>query len=118
MPRLTGTDSLNLGSTYSLEVSGGLGGTAGGIGFGFGRASQSSIPIVGGTLLVNPVDVWIPFVLDGVALPGAGSFSYDIPIPPLNVSLLGFNLNAQAGILDPGATFGISMTNAVEAWIL
>ena len=118
MPQLTGTDSLNLGSTYSLEVSDGLGGAQGVIGLGFGPASQSSIPIVGGTLLVNPVDVWIPFVLDGVVgVPSAGSFSYHIPIP-VNASLLGFNLNAQAGMFDAGATFGISLTNGVEAWIL
>ena len=69
-------------------------------------------------VLVDPVEVWIPFILDGVVGdPGVGRFTIDIPIP-VNISLLGFNLNAQAGIVDFGATFGVSMTNAVEAWIL
>ena len=118
-PVLAGTGCLNLGGVYSLTVSGALGNAPGLLALGLGPASRVSVPIpeIAGTLLVDPV-VLVPFTLSGTAgRPGAGRFRLPISVPPL-VRHLGANLNAQAGILDPGATFGISMTNGVEAWIL
>ncbi len=95
-----------------LEVSNGGARAPGVFVFGFGPRSKSSIPLLGGTLLVSPVAEAIPFTLDR-----AGQYSLEIPVPA-DASLLGFNLNSQAGLYDVFATFSISLTNGVETWIL
>ena len=83
---------------------------------GGGPMSKTSVSILGGTLLVVP-GVSLPMSLGGAGgTPGAGSGSLPLVIP--NVSaLIGANLNFQGVFLDAGATFSISMSNAVEMWI-
>ena len=114
---ISATTDLGLGSIYSLTVSNALGSSFGILAFGL-NGSQASIPFFGGTLLIHPILAFYPFTLDGgSSVPGGGSFVLDIPIPT-DASILGIELNAQSGILDPGASFSISLTNAVEAKIL
>ncbi|MHC5062766.1 MAG: hypothetical protein ACYTG5_02185 [Planctomycetota bacterium] len=116
-PRLEGDDSLLLGSEFTLTVSDGLGAALGVMAMG-GPGSKTSIPLAGGMLYVNPIRQLRPLLLDGIAgVPGAGTTttSYNIPLLP---EFIGFNANFQAAFLDPAATIGLSLSNAVEAWIL
>lgn len=118
IPRLDSTDSLNIGNTFTLTVSNGLGGAFGQLGFG-GPNSKATIPSVGGgQLLIDPVDFVVPIFLDGVpGTPGAGTYTLNCQIP-VDSAFLGLNLNFQAAFLDAGARDGITLTNGVEAWIL
>ncbi|MHC5063295.1 MAG: hypothetical protein ACYTG5_04910 [Planctomycetota bacterium] len=116
-PELEGTDSLTLGSTFTLSVSDGLGAAFGAILLG-GPGSKTDIPMLGGSLLIDPIEQIVPIRLEGAAgVPGDGSYSVAIPIPNEN-ALLGFNINLQALFIDPGAPGSVSWTNGVEAWIL
>ncbi len=117
VPILEGTDSLTLGSTFTLSVTDGLGGAFGLLLLG-GPDSKTAIPMLGGSLLIDPIQQVVPIRLKGAAgVAGDGSYSVAIPIPDENV-LLGFNVNLQALLLDPGAPGSIALTNGVEAWIL
>jgi hypothetical protein len=117
VPHLHGTDSLNLGSTFTLTVADGLGGAFGILTLG-GYGSKVSPPAVGAAQLINPIDLLVPILLDGASgVPGAGTYSIDIEIPEDN-ALLGFNVNLQALFFDSSAMQGVAWTNGVEAWIL
>jgi hypothetical protein len=116
IPQLTGTDSLNLGSTFTLTIQDALGGAFGFIAMG-GPGSKASIPLAGGQLLVSPIENLVPVLLNGSpGMPGEGSLSLDIPIPD-DSAFIGFNVNLQAAFVDPTATQGVVLTNGVEAWI-
>ncbi len=117
VPKLEGNDSLNIGSTFTLSISNALGGAFGLLALG-GPASKTSIPLAGGNLLIDPIDLIVPIKLEGpLNAPGAGTLSIDCPIPD-EPALLGFNINMQALIIDPGSATGVAWTNGVEAWIL
>jgi hypothetical protein len=116
-PSLRGTDSLNIGGTFTLTIGDGLGGAFGLLTLGAYQSNLSPI-VVGGPQLINPIDLLVPVLLDGTpGIPGEGSYSIEIPIPVDN-ALFGFNVNLQALFVDPSAEHGIAWTNAVEAWIL
>ena len=118
VPQLVAKGRPNLGSTITLTVTRASAGAMGVLAFGFGSETQASLPMLGGTLLVNPVSMWSSFVLGNAAEDSIeGSFSFEIRIPE-QLRFLGSNLNIQAALLDPGATFGLSMTNGVEVWVL
>ena len=84
---------------------------------GVGSASQVAFPVFGGTLLVQFLPVTIPLLLGGTTgVAGAGSASLPVPLST-DPSTVGVNLNFQAWLLDAGASFGLSHTNAIEMWI-
>ncbi len=117
IPRLEGTDSLTLGNTFTLSIKNGLGGAFGLLALG-ARNSKASIPFAGGSLLLDPIDHAMPILLNGTAgVAGAGTLDIEFNIPVDN-AFLGFNVNFQAGLLDPSAVEGLSLSNAVETWIL
>ncbi len=72
---------------------------------GTGRAA---IPFLGGTFLVQPPRSAIVL---GLNASGGATLPIDIPADP---GLVGLVLDIQAGIADPGAGFGVSMTNGLE----
>jgi hypothetical protein len=89
-PSLRGTDSLNIGSRFTVTVSDGLGGAFGILALG-GYGSKVS-PETGRPQLVNPIDLLAPILLEGTpGAAGEGSYSIDISIPADN-ALLGFNV--------------------------
>ena len=82
-----------------------------------GAMGPAAIPILGGTLLVQPPVLTVALTLGGAAgQPGAGSGSVPLSLPN-NQALIGLRLNFQAMFVDPGAGSGVSMTNGLEAWI-
>ncbi len=116
-PSLRGSDSLTIGSTFTLTLSEGLGGAFGVLAWG-GPGSKTSIPLAGGALYVSPIAQMRPFLLDGgrdAAGEGDSEQFFSIPGMP---EFIGFNVNFQAAFLDPQGQGGISLSNAVEAWIL
>lgn len=116
-PRLEVSDNLNIGNTATLNITNALGGAFGLLALG-GPNSKSAIPFLGGTLRIDPIDTIIPIRLEGpLNAPGAGTISIDCPIPD-DPAFLGFNINFQALIIDPGAANSVTWTNAVEGWIL
>ncbi len=117
VPRLVGNDSLNIGSSFTLSITDALGGAFGFLALG-GPDSKTSIPLAGGNLLIDPIDLIVPIRLEGALnAAGAGTLSINCPIPD-EPALLGFNINLQALIIDPGSATGVAWTNGVEAWIL
>jgi FG-GAP-like repeat len=94
--------------TVEIRLTGGLGGTSGLLAVG---TSPASSPLLGGTLLVTP-DFFLPIQLTGSAgVPGTGSLSLSVVIP---ASLAGVSIWHQAGLVDPGASFGVSATNGLR----
>ncbi len=77
---------------------------------GFARAS---VPVVGGTLLV---DVGGPFAIVGLGLDGAGALSIGAPIPSVP-SPVGVVFDAQWIGIDPAAVAGYSFTRGLEGTI-
>lgn len=115
-PTLSGDGTATIGSTPSIDVTNGLGSATGAVFVGAGPSSKVSIPVLGGTVLVQPT-LAVPLMLGGTAgVPGAGFGFLPISIPA-NRSLVGTNLNFQGVFLDNGAPQGISMSNGVETWI-
>ena len=116
VPQLTGVGPATIGSGVSLDASNGLGGAPGAMLLGSGLASQVSIPVLGGTMLVLPA-VSLPVVLGGsVGVAGDGTSSLPLTIPA-SASVIGVNLNFQAVFVDAVAPAGLSMTAAVDMWI-
>lgn len=116
IPILTGAGQMVAGASGSLNVSNGPGGALGVLVVGFGPGAQIAQPLVGGTLLVQPV-VTIGITLSGpTGIPGIGARNTAIAIPA-GPGFLGQNLDFQGLFLDSGAVQGVSMSNAVAAWI-
>jgi len=115
-PALSAPGQATMGGAVSLAVTHGLGGAAGALFLGNGPASRTSLSLFGGTVLVQPT-VTVPIVLGGPpGAAGTGTWSSSLSIPN-HAALAGANFNFQAILLDGGATFGLSMSNAVELWI-
>ena len=113
VPALTGSGVAGLGETVTLDVTDGVGGAAGALLLGAGKATT---PILGGTLLVAPVFA-PPILLDGVAgSPGAGTTSLPLSLPA-SEAFVGASLFFQVLLLDAQAPQGVSMSNGVELWI-
>lgn len=117
VPRLDGTDSLTLGSTFTLTITDGVGGALGVVAIG-GPNSKASIPFAGGSLLLNSIIRTRSLLLDGSqGVPGDGAVATEFIIP-IDSAFLGANFNFQAAFLDSNAVFGLALTNGVEVWIL
>jgi len=116
VPRLTSVGSPSIGRRLHLDVSEGLGGASAVVGLGTNGPAAS--PFNGGTLLVAPPMIQLPLVLGGASgVPGAGAGTVQVVIPNM-LELIGTRWNVQAFVLDPGAPQGMSLSAAVESWIL
>lgn len=75
-------------------------------------AAPASIPLFGGTLLVDPSALMQPIFAAGTpGLGGAGQFT--LPFTATDPSLVGASIYLQAGFLDVGAPQGVSLTNGL-----
>lgn len=116
-PRLEGSDELMRGEEFTLSVTGGLGAAAGVLALGR-PGSSASIPLAGGSLLVYPIAQVRALLLSGSpGQPGVGEASQTFSVPS-TPDFIGFNVNFQAVFLDSQGTEGVTLSNAVEAWIL
>lgn len=118
-PLITATGGgLRLGSNgWTLQVSQGRGGARGVVGIGFGAScgaglTASQTPMGGVTLVSSRVHA-VPFRLSGApGVAGVGSVDLQFDIP-LDLTLLGSTLSAQAQIIDPAATGGRALTSVL-----
>jgi hypothetical protein len=79
-------------------------------------ASPTAVPLLGGTLLVEPA-VSIPLALSGDAgVPGHGWASPVFPIPG-SAGLAGIHLYFQALVLDAAAPAGLAMSDGLDVGI-
>lgn len=78
LPVLAGTGQPTPGEFVTLDVSNGLGGATAVLAIGALEASQISLPLLGGTLLVLP-SLTVPFLLDGS---GAAALPLALPDVP------------------------------------
>ncbi|HET6201333.1 MAG TPA: VCBS repeat-containing protein [Planctomycetota bacterium] len=96
------------GNWGEIRVTGGLGGAPAVLVLG---TQPANTPILGGTLLVNPVFA-AAFTLGGPpGVPGAGSAFFSWFADPL---LAGLTFYKQVGILDPSAPLGIAISNGIQ----
>lgn len=113
VPQLAGGGCPVRGSTVSIDITNGLGLAPGVLVVGL---LPASIPLLGGTLLVQPA-VTVPHVLQGSpGVPGSGTFSLLLSIPA-SPGLVGQSLRFQAFYADPGAPAGVSMTAGLQVTI-
>ncbi|MBK9387125.1 MAG: hypothetical protein IPN34_20105 [Planctomycetes bacterium] len=105
IPTLSTPAAPSLGRLFALFFSNSRGAaTPGALIFG---TQQASLPIFGGTLLVQP-----PGVVIGIGLPlGQAILPFAIPSDP---TLLCVPFYAQGLVVDPGAAQGIAMTRGLE----
>ncbi len=114
-PSIAGSGEAAMGRTVSIDITNGLGGAPGGLLIG-GPGTKTAIPFLGGTLLVNH-QAHVSFTLSGpIGVPGAGTFSLPIALP-LNPAFLSMVFYFQPGVLDAGASFSLSLGNAIEMWV-
>jgi YVTN family beta-propeller protein len=114
VPNLAGSGTPSPGETVALVVTQGLGGSPGVFVVGLNRIS---LPIFGGTLLVDPVFTVTHTLGGSIGVPGAGGISVPIVLPP-GSGLIGTRIVFQGVYFDPGAVQGLSMTAGLEMLIL
>jgi hypothetical protein len=97
-----------VGSSGEVRIRGGLGGAPAVLAIG---PAPANVPLLGGTLLVMP-DQLFPVQLGGTpGAPGEGGISIPFTLPSF---LAGATLYSQVGIVDAGAPQGYSATNAIR----
>lgn len=99
------------GQQIALEWRDFAGGSAGVFFIGF---QPANLPLLGGTLLVNPAP---PAISLPLAFPGVGPGAGDLIIPftvDANPALVGLHLYFQTVGIDPAATLGVSFSNGLE----
>jgi hypothetical protein len=109
VPVLGGSGCPARGQRFTLETSNGRGGTAGLLVIG---SSRASIPLLGGTLLVDVLGVstGIAVTLTGASgQAGRGAASVPIQVPDA-AALTGSSMHMQGLLLDPAASAGVAMT--------
>jgi hypothetical protein len=110
VPQIGGTGCPASKQPVSIDVTNGRGGAPGAL---FVGVAQSSIPVLGGTLLTLPI-VFLPSFLGGTpGQGGAGSASIGFTAP-CNPNLSGVSIYWQAVYLDPAAVQGISFTPGLK----
>jgi hypothetical protein len=113
VPELGGSSCPDVGQSFSLVVGNAVGGSVGLLALG---AGSTSLPLFGGTLLVNPIVFTKAFFTSGAAgSPGAGSAS--MPFLANDPSVIGSALWSQAGVLDAIAPQGFALTNGLKVVI-
>lgn len=112
VPALSMSGCPLVGAQVNLNVSNGLGGSAGLLFFGL---NQASLPVGGGcNLNVSPLlPAIISLSLGGVG-PGAGGLSIPAVLPP---SVAGANFTMQVFVIDGGVPLGASASNGLEVSI-
>ncbi|MCA8975215.1 MAG: hypothetical protein KDC98_10865, partial [Planctomycetes bacterium] len=112
-PTLRGLGLAALGQTVDYRLEHGLGAAPGLLVLGLRRAT---VPVLGGTLLVDPLaHQW--FVLAGPTwVPAAGWVSLPTTFPAVP-ALIGTGIFAQGFVFDAAATFGLAMSDGLEIWI-
>jgi hypothetical protein len=107
VPDLSGKGDPIYGGEITLDLTQGLGGTEG---LMYAGLSPASLPILGGELLVFPIEAVIPIALQGSpGVPGDGSFSIGATTYFADLSLY-----FQVFLVDPGAPMGVSMSKGLE----
>lgn len=110
VPLLGAPDPIRPGVMGRIRIEGGLGGAQGLLALG---GQELASPLVGGTLLVNPA-AYLPITLGGpLGAPGEGSLDLNLGVLP--ASLAGVTVYWQAGLVDPNAPLGISLTNGLKS---
>jgi hypothetical protein len=104
IPVLAGTGTLQGGAPTVLRVEDAAASAPGVLVLG---SAATSLPIFG-TVLVPRPDASLPVVASAVGVVSL-SFLWPAGVPP------GTRLHAQAGFLDSGSAFGVSITNALVA---
>lgn len=113
-PRIDGGLCPAPGTPTSIEITNGLGGALGIVIYG---ALPTSIPVMGGTLLVWPLNPQAVVSLGGTpGAPGAGWTSLGLNLPP-NPLLSGIQIFWQGLFLDPGAPRAVSFTDGLDMTI-
>ncbi|HEX5051735.1 MAG TPA: hypothetical protein VFZ65_08190 [Planctomycetota bacterium] len=114
VPVLAGGGPSAIGTTTFLQIYDGRALSVGVLGAGLGRIS---VPLWGGSLLVNPV-VLQTIVLNGSTATGASTWgggflqtSFPIPNDPAAVGAI---VDWQAALFDAAAFAGVALTNGVE----
>jgi len=105
VPDLNGSGEPISGGEFTIDLTQGLGGTGGII---YAGLSQSNLPFLGGHLLVYPIDLSIPIVLDGSG-PGDGAFSFET-----STKVSGVTIYLQVLLADGAAQQNVSMSNGLE----
>ncbi len=98
------TGTLSIGSTASIQVSGGQPNASGIMIIGVSRVNT---PFVGGTLLAAPLTVV------GLPVGPAGSATYPAPIPD-DVNIVGVTVTLQMILADPSQSEGAALSNGLE----
>jgi hypothetical protein len=111
VPVLSGTGNSCGANGFTLHVSNGLGA---GTGVLWAGVATDDLPAFGGHFYISfaaPV-LHVPIVLGGSSgVPGDGF----LDVPSADVTAYqGITIYLQATLLDPGATFGVSLSNALE----
>lgn len=111
VPRIYGSGCPAPGAPITLKIDQVVGGAAGLLFIG---ATPTSLPFVGGTLLVNPIGGGFIVVVGGAAgTAGAGAIVAPAMMPN-DASLSGLSVFLQAGFADAAATAGASLTQGLE----
>jgi hypothetical protein len=104
VPQLSGSGCPDQGAQLVLRIDAGLGGAPGVWMFG---ASELALPLLGGTLLVTPTVVLAHVLAGTPGQAGVGTASLALAVP-IDASLAGANVFAQAGYVDVGATADVA----------
>ena len=109
-PAFCGSGCPSPGFELGLNVDGGVGGAFGILVAG---AQAVVIPLLAGTLLVEPL-VIVPHLLDGsTGVPGAGTLHLGFTMPD-DATLIGGSFYFQGIYADAGAPLGVSMTQGLR----
>lgn len=113
VPRLATSGCPAVNKTFTITIDKTIGGGQGLFLLGF---NQGALPLLGGTLLVNPIATSFAIGVGGT--PGvAGVGSVSIPVLFTDPALAGFTFYLQAGFNDAGAVNGASLTNGLQITI-
>lgn len=116
VPRLGMRTYPQLGNTsFAFAIEGGVGGALCAI--PIATAGGPGLPAFGGTILIDPTTIGTTAVVVLGGTPGAvGAGSGLAPLPiPNTLSLIGFELWAQALVFDAAATGDVALSNAYQA---
>ncbi len=103
-PTVDGGGCAGRGQVASVDIGSGLANAPGLLAIGF---LQQSLPVPGGTLLVDPIGTFFHF------LDGNGQFSLQVFLP-IDPVMTGLNIFAQAFYADAGAAAGFSATDGLH----
>lgn len=110
VPTLGAIGCPDVNSSFTIAINNVVGAGSGVLAVGLVSAA---IPVLGGTLYVDPIDLLLPVTSGGV--PGAsGAGSLGVPILLTDPALVGFRFFLQAGFFDGAAVQGISLTNGLQ----